>query len=85
MVRAVDYEIAPGVWPDMTKQGLEAGGCIVTGNEDGIKHCGMGFFNPPTGFGFHSSCKYSFEKCEKIEPELKELEAGHLTSCHLYN
>ena len=99
VVRAVDYEIAPGVWPDMTKQGLKkddwpqifekvmaadililgtpiwlgekssvcqrvierlygqsgelndkgqyayygrAGGCIVTGNEDGIKHCGMG-------------------------------------------
>ena len=97
-LRAVDHEIAPGVWPDMTEHGAEAdewpeifqkvmaadilvlgtpiwlgekssvctrvierlygnssmlnddgqyayygrvGGCIVTGNEDGIKHCAM--------------------------------------------
>lgn len=97
-IRAVDYDIAPGVWPDMTKHGWDkddwpelykkvmkadilvmtspiwlgekssictkvierlyanssilndrgqyayygkVGGCIVTGNEDGAKHCGM--------------------------------------------
>jgi multimeric flavodoxin WrbA len=97
-IRAVDHDIAPGVWPDMTEHGLESdewpvlfqrvigadilvlgtpiwlgekssvctrvierlygnssqlneagqyayygrvGGCIVTGNEDGIKHCSM--------------------------------------------
>ncbi len=97
-VRAVDHDIAPGVWPDMTEHGWAAddwppifeqvrnanilvlatpiwlgekssvctkvierlygnsgqlneagqytyygrvGGCLVTGNEDGIKHCAM--------------------------------------------
>jgi multimeric flavodoxin WrbA len=97
-VRAVDHDIAPGVWPDMTEHGWatddwpeicakvmaadilvvatpiwlgdkssictkvierlygyssvlndkgqyayygKAGGCLVTGNEDGIKHCAM--------------------------------------------
>jgi multimeric flavodoxin WrbA len=98
LIRATDYEIAPGVWPDMTEHGWETddwptifekvmaadilvigtpiwlgekssictrvierlygnssqlneagqyayygrvGGCLVTGNEDGIKHCSM--------------------------------------------
>lgn len=98
LVRAVDYDIATGVWPDMTKHGWtkddwpdiaakvmaadilvlcgpiwlgdnssvmkrvverlyagssmlntkgqyayygRAGGCIITGNEDGVKHCAM--------------------------------------------
>jgi multimeric flavodoxin WrbA len=98
MLRPVDYDIAPGVYPDMTEEGFEtddwpkiqqkvmdadiliigtpiwlgekssvctrvierlygysaklndegqyayygrAGGCIITGNEDGIKHCSM--------------------------------------------
>jgi multimeric flavodoxin WrbA len=99
LIRAVDHDIATGVWPDMTEHGWErdewpelyervqaanilvlatpiwlgekssvctrvierlygnssllndegqyayygrVGGCLVTGNEDGIKHCGMG-------------------------------------------
>jgi multimeric flavodoxin WrbA len=98
VIRAVDHDIAPGVWPDMTEHGWErddwpalherilpadilvlctpiwlgekssvctrvierlygnssqlneagqyayygrVGGCVVTGNEDGIKHCAM--------------------------------------------
>jgi multimeric flavodoxin WrbA len=98
-IRAVDHDIATGIWPDMTEHGWESdewpaifervmaadilvlgtpiwlgqqssvcsrvierlygnssnlnehgqyayygrvGGCIVTGNEDGIKHCSMG-------------------------------------------
>jgi multimeric flavodoxin WrbA len=98
MIRAVDFDIAPGVWPDMTEHGWETddwpsictrvmaadilvigtpiwlgekssvctrvierlygnsselnehgqyayygrvAGCLVTGNEDGIKHCSM--------------------------------------------
>ena len=98
-VRATDFDIPPGVWPDMTKKGWakddwpeifkkvmdanililgspiwlgekssicqriierlygqsgelnengqyayygRVGGCIITGNEDGIKHCAMG-------------------------------------------
>ena len=98
MIRATDFDIAPGVWPDMTEHGWDTddwpsiseqvmaadilvigtpiwlgekssictkvierlygnssqlneagqyayygrvGGCLVTGNEDGIKHCSM--------------------------------------------
>ncbi len=98
VLRPVDYEIAPGVWPDMTEHGWErddwpgiyekvkaaqilvigspiwlgekssvatrvverlystsgdlnaagqyayygrVGGCLITGNEDGVKHCAM--------------------------------------------
>lgn len=98
VIRAVDHQIAPGVYPDMTKQGWKvddwpeiqkdamaadilvlagpiwlgdnssetkkvierlyaysgelnkdgqyayygrAGGCLITGNEDGVKHCAM--------------------------------------------
>ena len=98
LIRAVDYDIAPGVYPDMTKQGFKnddwpqiqkqvmaadililagpiwlgdnssemkktierlyansgtlnksgqyayygkVGGCLITGNEDGVKHCAM--------------------------------------------
>jgi multimeric flavodoxin WrbA len=76
-IRAVDHDIATGVWPDMTEHGaatdawpslypkvLDAdilviagpiwlgdigqyayygrvGGCLITGNEDGVKHCAM--------------------------------------------
>jgi hypothetical protein len=54
VVRAVDREIATGVYSDMTEHGWErddwpaidaqviaADGCIITGNEDGAKHCAM--------------------------------------------
>ena len=108
-IRAVDLEIASGVWPDMTKKGWKkddwpkifkevmdsdilvlgspiwlgekssvcqrvierlygqsgelnehgqyayygrVGGCIITGNEDGIKHCGMGILYSLQHLGF---------------------------------
>lgn len=108
-IRAVDHEIATGVWPDMTEHGWErddwpeifkqvmesdilvlgspiwlgekssicqrvierlygqsgelnehgqyayygrVGGCIITGNEDGIKHCGMGILYSLQHLGF---------------------------------
>jgi multimeric flavodoxin WrbA len=84
-VRAIDHDIATGVWPDMTEHGWatdewpaiyervmaadilvvagpiwlgdnsshllndagqyayygRVGGCLITGNEDGVKHCAM--------------------------------------------
>jgi multimeric flavodoxin WrbA len=109
VVRAVDHEIATGVWPDMTDHGWErddwpaiyekvmaanilvlltpiwlgekssvctrvierlygnshllnqngqwsyygrVGGCIVTGNEDGIKHCAMSILYSLQHLGF---------------------------------
>jgi hypothetical protein len=79
VVRAIDHDIATGVWPDMREHGWETddwpeifetvkaadiqvherlyggshllndrgqylyyglvGGCLITGNEDGVKHC----------------------------------------------
>lgn len=108
-IRAVDQNIASGVWPDMTKKGWKqddwplifrkvmdsdililgtpiwlgekssvcqrvierlygqsgelneygqyvyygrVGGCIITGNEDGIKHCGMGILYALQHLGF---------------------------------
>jgi multimeric flavodoxin WrbA len=109
LVRAVDHEIATGVWPDMTEHGWErddwpaifgkvmaahivvlltpiwlgekssvctqvierlygnshllndhgqyayygrVGGCLVTGNEDGIKHCAMNVLYSLQHLGF---------------------------------
>lgn len=109
VVRAVDFDIAAGVWPDMKQRGWERddwpgifrkvmeahilvlcspiwlgekssvcqrvierlygqsgelnaqgqyayygrfGGCIITGNEDGIKHCGMGILYSLQHLGF---------------------------------
>jgi hypothetical protein len=50
-LRAVDHDIATGVWPDMTEHGWASdawpaihgrvGGCLLTGNADGVKHCAM--------------------------------------------
>lgn len=108
-IRAVDCDIATGVWPDMTKKGWDkddwpkifqkimasdililgspiwlgekssvcqrvierlygqsgelnkegqyayygrVGGCIITGNEDGIKHCAMGMLYSLQHLGF---------------------------------
>jgi multimeric flavodoxin WrbA len=109
MIRATDFDIAPGVWPDMTEHGWDtddwpsiservmaadilvlgtpiwlgekssictkvierlygnssqlneagqyayygrAGGCLVTGNEDGIKHCSMNILYSLQHLGF---------------------------------
>lgn len=109
VIRAIDHEIATGVWPDMTEHGWErdewpaiyekvmdshilvlltpiwlgekssvctrvierlygnshllnergqwsyyghVGGCIVTGNEDGIKHCAMNILYSLQHLGF---------------------------------
>jgi len=109
VLRAVDYDIASGVYPDMTEHGWEVddwpqiyrkvmaadilvlcspiwlgekssvcqrvierlygqsgelnqegqyayygrvGGCLITGNEDGVKHCGMGILYSLQHLGF---------------------------------
>jgi peptide/nickel transport system ATP-binding protein len=38
--------------------------------------------NPPTGCHFHPRCPYAEEICGKDEPELREIETGHLVACH---
>lgn len=40
--------------------------------------------DPPRGCHFHPRCLKVMEICSKVEPELKEVEKGHLVACHLY-
>ena len=38
--------------------------------------------NPPSGCRFHPRCKYAESICSTHEPELKEVNEKHWTSCH---
>lgn len=40
--------------------------------------------NPPKGCRFHTRCEKRFDKCDVIEPEMKEVGKGHFVMCHLY-
>ncbi|MEE8159080.1 MAG: oligopeptide/dipeptide ABC transporter ATP-binding protein [Dehalococcoidia bacterium] len=40
--------------------------------------------NPPSGCTFHPRCPFAWDYCGEEIPELKEVSAGHLVSCHLY-
>jgi len=44
-----------------------------------------GILNFPPGCPFHPRCKYRMPVCEKVVPELLEVEKGHSVRCHLYN
>lgn len=37
--------------------------------------------NPPSGCSFNPRCHRAFEACDAVEPELVEVEPGHLTRC----
>ncbi|MBW1614615.1 MAG: ABC transporter ATP-binding protein [Deltaproteobacteria bacterium] len=41
--------------------------------------------NPPSGCRFHTRCSKRIDKCEKEEPQLKEVEPSHYCACHLYH
>jgi oligopeptide/dipeptide ABC transporter ATP-binding protein len=38
--------------------------------------------NPPKGCIFHPRCRYAKEVCKQEVPTLREVEPGHLASCH---
>ncbi|WP_102273696.1 ABC transporter ATP-binding protein [Cytobacillus massiliigabonensis] len=40
--------------------------------------------NPPSGCTFHPRCQSCMEICKTVVPELKEIEPGHFSACHLY-
>lgn len=41
--------------------------------------------NPPSGCRFHTRCPKVCDRCRAEEPQLKEVEPGHLVACHLYD
>ncbi|MBV8406244.1 MAG: dipeptide ABC transporter ATP-binding protein [Alphaproteobacteria bacterium] len=41
--------------------------------------------NPPSGCHFHARCPYAMPRCRTEVPQLREVVAGHLASCHLHD
>ncbi len=40
--------------------------------------------DPPRGCRFHPRCPKRFDRCDKSEPEWREIKRGHFVMCHLY-
>ena len=40
--------------------------------------------DPPGGCHFHPRCPYSMTRCELESPEIREIEPGHFSACHLH-
>jgi oligopeptide/dipeptide ABC transporter ATP-binding protein len=38
----------------------------------------------PRGCRFASRCPHRFDRCDDVEPALREAEPGHMVACHLY-
>jgi oligopeptide/dipeptide ABC transporter ATP-binding protein len=38
--------------------------------------------NPPPGCVFHPRCRYRGADCDRVAPNLQEIEPGHFLSCH---
>ena len=38
--------------------------------------------NPPSGCAFHPRCPFATDECRSLVPYLRELEKGHMVSCH---
>ncbi len=41
--------------------------------------------NPPTGCRFHTRCPAAYAPCSIHQPEVLEVEPGHIVRCHLYD
>jgi oligopeptide/dipeptide ABC transporter ATP-binding protein len=60
----------PAATPDQKKERL-----IISGDVPSP-------LNPPSGCRFHPRCPIAQEICSREEPELRELQPGHLAACH---
>jgi len=40
--------------------------------------------NPPSGCRFHPRCPMAMAECAVVEPQEKQIAAGHMVACHLY-
>lgn len=40
--------------------------------------------NPPSGCKFHTRCRHVMEICKHQDPQMLEVEKGHMVACHLY-
>lgn len=59
-------------------------------NEPGVKKEKIQMLNTipsmleiPKGCRFHTRCPYATQRCREEEPQLKEVNAGHVAACHL--
>jgi len=41
--------------------------------------------HPPEGCRFRTRCPHAFEPCDRSDPDLLEVQHGHLVACHLVN
>jgi oligopeptide/dipeptide ABC transporter ATP-binding protein len=39
--------------------------------------------NPPAGCNFSSRCPFATDLCYRVEPDFREVAAGHWVACHL--
>jgi peptide/nickel transport system ATP-binding protein len=39
--------------------------------------------NPPRGCRFHTRCPFVFDRCRTEEPQLRKVEGGQMSACHL--
>jgi len=39
--------------------------------------------HPPPGCNFSSRCPFAYDLCHRVEPEFREVSAGHWVACHL--
>jgi peptide/nickel transport system ATP-binding protein len=55
----------------------------IKGEFKGIPGVALSLLDPPSGCLFHPRCPKAMERCQRDEPQLKEVAGGQLASCFL--
>ena len=55
----------------------------IKGEFEGIPGVALSLLDPPSGCLFHPRCPKAMERCQRDEPQLKEVAGGQLASCFL--